>query len=52
LEKLGKQYDIERQLNEAKLAKIRMDSAEAKEKLLKEKQILLLVCYIFYHLTI
>nr|CAH0112038.1 unnamed protein product [Daphnia galeata] len=42
LEKLGKQYDIERQLNEAKLAKIRMDSAEAKEKLLKEKQILLL----------
>ncbi|KZS20780.1 putative Beta-taxilin [Daphnia magna] len=42
LEKLGKQYDIERQLNEAKLAKIRMDSAEAKEKMLKEKQILLL----------
>lgn len=43
LEKLGKQYEIERQLNEAKLAKIRMDSAESKEIMLKEKQLLLLV---------
>ena len=43
LDKLGKQYDIERQLNEAKLAKIRMDSAEVKEKMLREKQLLLLV---------
>lgn len=43
LEKLGKQYEIERQLNEAKLAKIRMDSAEYKEHMLKEKQLLLLV---------
>ncbi len=47
LEKLGKQYDIERQLNEAKLAKIRMDSAESKEKMLREKQLLLLVSIIF-----
>lgn len=43
LEKLAKQYEIERQLNEAKLAKVRMEAAEAKEKMLHEKQKLLLV---------
>lgn len=46
LEKLGKQYDIERQLNEAKVAKIQMDSAETKEKMLKEKQLLLMVDFL------
>ena len=46
LEKLGKQYDIERQLNEAKLAKTRMEAAEEKEKMLREKQHLLLVSVI------
>lgn len=35
--------DIERQLNEAKLAKVRMESAEMKEKMLQDKQKLLLV---------
>lgn len=44
LDKLGKQYDIERQLNEAKIAKIRMETAEMKEKMLIEKQHLLQVC--------
>ena len=43
LDKLGKQYDIERQLNEARLAKTRMEAAEDKEKMLREKQNLLLV---------
>merc|ERR1712071_488808 len=42
LDKLGKQYDIERQLNEARLAKTRMEAAEDKEKMLREKQNLLL----------
>jgi len=42
LDKLGKQYDMERQLNEARLAKARMEAAEDKEKMLREKQILLL----------
>merc|ERR1712136_461873 len=42
LDKLGKQYDIERQLNEARLAKARMEAAEDKEKMLREKQNLLL----------
>ncbi len=43
LEKLAKQYDIERQLNEAKLTKERVDHADEKEKMLREKQQLLLV---------
>lgn len=42
LEKLAKQYDIERQLNEAKLTKERVDHADEKEKMLREKQQLLL----------
>ena len=48
LEKLAKQYDIERQLNEAKLAKTRMEFAEDKEKTLREKQQLLLVILPFF----
>ena len=43
LEKLAKQYEIEHQLNEAKLAKMRMEAAEDKERMLLEKQRLLLV---------
>jgi Myosin-like coiled-coil protein len=52
LEKLAKQYDIERQLNEAKLAKTRMEFAEDKEKTLREKQQLLIVIlrFIIFHL--
>ena len=44
----GKQYDMERQLNEARLAKARMEAAEDKEKMLREKQILLLVNYVSF----
>lgn len=48
----GKQYDIERQLNEARLAKARMEAAEDKEKMLREKQNLLLVNQLYFYIII
>jgi len=42
LSQLEKQYDLESQLNEAKLAQAKIETAEIKEKLLQEKQKLLM----------
>ena len=43
VEKLAKEYDLERNLSSARVAKLRMEVADEKETMLREKQTLLLV---------